>query len=62
MRSLARAGRTVILVGLDADKGLRGERELRQTSGNALAERFVRSIREEWLDQQLILVGLAQLG
>jgi hypothetical protein len=52
----------VILVGLDADKGLRGERELRQTSGNALAERFVRSIREEWLDQLLILVGLAQLG
>ena len=34
-RGLARAGRRVVLVGRDADKGARVEREIRETTGNA---------------------------
>ena len=34
-RGLARAGSAVVLVGRDADKGARAERELRETTGNA---------------------------
>ena len=42
VRGLARAGHAVILVGLDADKGLRVEREIRETSGNTQV-RFLRA-------------------
>ena len=34
-RGLARAGQRVILVGRDAGKGTRVEREMRETTGNA---------------------------
>jgi NAD(P)-dependent dehydrogenase (short-subunit alcohol dehydrogenase family) len=34
-RGLARAGHTVVVVGRDAEKGARVERELRATTGNA---------------------------
>ena len=42
VRGLVRAGHAVILVGLDADKGLRVERELRETTGNPQV-RFLRA-------------------